>query len=77
MVRAAVSVLSNITEGFESQTQGAFNESLSRANASCDSVESQLSLALDRKYLTAAEYKRALRLAETCSKQLIKSISGM
>ena len=49
--RAAVSVMSNIAEGFESKTQAMFIEYLGRAKASAGELLAQLYLALDRNYL--------------------------
>ncbi|MGH2582605.1 MAG: four helix bundle protein [Anaerolineales bacterium] len=40
--RAAVSTMSNITEGFESQTQSKFLDYLGNAKASAGEVRSQL-----------------------------------
>jgi four helix bundle protein len=50
--RAAVSVMGNIAEGFESHTQALFIDFLGRAKGSAGEVRSQLYLALDRHYLT-------------------------
>jgi four helix bundle protein len=74
MRRAAVSIMSNIAEGFESRTQALFIEFLGRAKASSGELRSQLYIALDRKYLTQEEFNRAFDLAETCSKQLARLI---
>jgi len=45
--RAAVSVMSNIAEGFESRTQAQFLEYLGRSKASAGEVRCQLYVALD------------------------------
>ena len=50
--RAAVSILSNIAEGFERGGDKEFSQFLSLAKASCGEVRSQLYVALDQKYLT-------------------------
>ena len=68
--RAAVSIMSNIAEGFESRTQGLFIDYLGRAKGSAGELRSQLYIALDRKYLTQASFNMAFSLAESCSKQL-------
>jgi four helix bundle protein len=68
--RAAVSVMSNIAEGFESQTQSLFIHLLGRAKGSAGEVRSQLYIALDRKYISEAEFKTAFRLTEICSRQI-------
>jgi four helix bundle protein len=72
MRRAAVSVMSNIAEGFESRTQAMFVEYLGRAKASAGELRAQLYLALDRNYITEAQMKSARELAETCSGQMVK-----
>lgn len=74
MRRTAVSVMSDIAEGFESRTQVLFVEFLGRANASWGEFRSQLYIALDRKYLAQDEFEVAFGLAETCSKQLTRLI---
>lgn len=68
--RASVSVLSNISEGFESQTQALFITYLGRAKASAGEVRCQLYIALDLGYITEDEFKSTSRLAEDCSRQL-------
>ena len=45
--RAAVSVMSNIVEGFESQTRSKFMDYLGHAKASAGEVRPQLYVALD------------------------------
>jgi four helix bundle protein len=72
--RAAVSVVSNIAEGFESQTQSTFIDYLGRAKASAGEVRTQLYLALDLEYLTPTEFGEACDLAVACSKQLTRFI---
>ncbi len=70
MRRAAVSIMSNVAEGFESRTQGLFAEFLGRAKGSSGELRAQLYIALDRSYASAEQFDTALRLAETYSKQL-------
>lgn len=48
MRRAAVSVMSNIAEGFESRTAKLFIDYLGRAKASAGEVRAQLYIASDR-----------------------------
>ncbi len=72
--RAAVSVVSNIAEGFESQTQNTFIDYLGRAKASAGVVRAQLYLALDLEYVTEPEFADAYDLVLVCSKQLTRFI---
>src|SRR5690348_13318326 len=58
--RAAVSVMSNIAEGFERSRPGEFHQFLYTAKASCAEVRSQLYLALDIGYLNQQEFDRLL-----------------
>lgn len=71
--RAAVSVMSNIAEGFERTGKGDFPHFLSIAKASCAEVRCQLSVALDVGYLAESEFGRLLALAEEVS----RVISGL
>lgn len=70
MRRAAVSVMSNIAEGFESRTQALFIDFLGRAKGSAGEVRAQLYLALDQLYLSQAEFDETCRLVSLCSRQL-------
>ena len=54
--RAAVSVLSNIAEGFERGSNTEFVQFLYIAKGSCGEVRAQLAIALDQGYLTEAEH---------------------
>ncbi|MGE5249152.1 MAG: four helix bundle protein [Bacteroidota bacterium] len=74
MRRAAVSVMSNIAEGFESQTQLTFVQFLGRAKASAGELRAQLYVAFEQKYLTDEQFQSAYGLAEICSKQLARLI---
>jgi four helix bundle protein len=72
--RAAVSIVSNIAEGFESQTQATFIDYLGRAKASAGEVRAQLYLAMDLEYLNQNEFDEAYSLVVICSKQLVRFI---
>jgi len=74
MRRAAVSIMSNIAEGFESQTQVLFIQYLSHAKGSAGELRAQLYVALEQRYITIDEFKSAISLAELCSKQLARFI---
>lgn len=70
MRRAAVSIMSNIAEGFESQTQATFIKYLAHAKGSAGELRAQLYIARDQNYLTNDEFSVLFSLAEICSKQL-------
>src|ERR671925_21512 len=62
--RAAVSIMSNIAEGFERGGRGEFQQFLSVAKASCAELRSQLYVALDVGYLDQTEFDKLLAQAE-------------
>ncbi|GIV99697.1 MAG: hypothetical protein KatS3mg058_1101 [Roseiflexus sp.] len=66
--RAAVSIMSNIAEGFESRTQSLSIERLGRAKASCGEVRSQLYLAYNRQYVSGEVFEQTLAQAESASR---------
>jgi four helix bundle protein len=74
MRRAAVSVMSSIAEGFESQTQVIFIQYLNRAKGSAGELRAQLYIALEQEYITENEFNAAYSLAELGSKQLSRFI---
>jgi four helix bundle protein len=58
--RAAVSVLSNIAEGFERDGNKEFLQFLSLAKGSCGEVRAQLYVALDQAYITDTEFRELI-----------------
>ena len=56
MWRAAGSVMDNIAEGFDSETNPEFVRFLRYAKRSCTEVQSELYVALDQQYITNAEF---------------------
>jgi four helix bundle protein len=62
--RAAVSIMSNIAEGFERGGRGEFHQFLSTAKASCAEVRSQLYVALDVGYLGRTMFDRLMEQGE-------------
>ena len=54
--RAAISIPSNIAEGFERDGNREFYQFLSLAKGSCGEVRTQLYLALDEAYLTTSQF---------------------
>lgn len=69
---AAVSIMSNIAEGFESRTQFMFVEYLGRARASAGELRAQLYVISDQGYCTPEDFREAFKLTETCSRQLYR-----
>ncbi len=70
--RAAVSVMSNIAEGFESRTQAQFLEYLGRAKASAGEVRCQLYAAADLEYISQEQFEKVFDLADKSSRQLAR-----
>jgi len=62
--RAAVSIMSNIAEGFERGGRGEFHQFLSTAKASCAEVRSQLYVALDAGYFSQDTFDQLIQKAE-------------
>ena len=58
--RAAVSIMSNIAEGFERGRASEFHQFLSIAKGSCAELRSQLYVALDANYLTSERFERLM-----------------
>jgi four helix bundle protein len=61
--RAAVSIMSNIAEGFERAGRAEFHQFLVIAKGSCAEVRSQLYVALDVGYISKAEFDHVQELA--------------
>jgi four helix bundle protein len=72
--RAAVSIMSNIAEGFESRTQSIFVDDLGHARASAGEVRAQLYVASDPDYLSDPEFEVTDDLADKASRQLFRLI---
>jgi len=73
--RASVSIMSNISEGFESQTQAQFIRYLGIAKASAGEVRSQLHVSRDLEYITQEQFVKAFAIAEKASRQTARFIS--
>ena len=65
--RAAVSILSNIAEGFERGGDKEFLRFLAIAKGSCGELRAQLYVALDQKYLEEEDFKLLVRDAREIS----------
>jgi four helix bundle protein len=70
--RASISVISNISEGFERQSTLEFIRFLYYAKASAGEARAQIYVASDLEYINETEYKTLISEAEKIS----KSISG-
>jgi four helix bundle protein len=68
--RASISVMSNIAEGFEHETQAQFITYLGRAKGSAGEIRCQLYISLDLEYISKEEFKEINQLSLECSKQL-------
>jgi len=67
---SAISVMSNIAEGFDSSTSGEFIRFLGYARRSATELQSQLYIALDQGYISQEEFQRIYAQA-TKTKSLI------
>jgi len=75
--RAAVSVMSNIAEGFERGTRQEFLNYLFIAKGSCGEVRAQLYVALDAGYLTEERFKSLKFKVEECSRLISRFIQSL
>lgn len=70
--KAAVSVMSNIAEGFGRESNQDFMRFLSISKASANEVQSQLYVAFDQKYITADQFQQGYQLCD----ETIRTIGG-
>jgi four helix bundle protein len=75
MRRSAVSIMSNIAEGFESHTQGLFIRYLGHAKASAGEFRAQAYIALDVGHITQEQFDILYDLADKCSRQISRFMS--
>ena len=66
--RAAISIMSNIAEGFERGSPADFHRFLVIAKASCAEVRSQLYIAFDVGYLTEDDFNKLMDQASEASR---------
>jgi four helix bundle protein len=69
--RAAVSVMSNIAEGFERRSLNEFYQFLTVAKASCAELRSQLYVAFDCGYLSQTKFEELKDQAEEVARIII------
>jgi four helix bundle protein len=75
--RAAVSIMSNIAEGFERGTKQEFLNYLYIAKGSAGEVRAQLYVALDAGYLNVEMFKSLSSLAVECSRLVYRLTQGV
>ena len=68
--RAAISLLSNISEGFNRGGSKEFIQFLSIAKGSAAEVQAQLIIAYDQRYISEAEYQAARTLSTSAMNQI-------
>jgi len=68
--RAAVSIMSNIAEGFSRGTNVEFSQFLFIAKGSLSEVQSQLYVALDLAYITQDEFRQVYAKADQVAKMM-------
>lgn len=67
--------MSNIAEGFESQTQAQFIRCLGIAKASAGELRSQLYVSHDLEYISQEQFAMGFAMAEKASRQLARFIA--
>lgn len=75
--RAAVSIMSNIAEGYERGSPGDYARFLSIAKASCGEVRSQLYVALDVGYINESAFQHLSALSQEISRMLSALIKNV
>lgn len=72
--KAAISVMSNIAEGFERNADGQYVYFLNVAKGSVGELRSQLYVALDQAYVSETDFRSAFGLAEEISRMLFSLV---
>ena len=77
MKRAAISVPSNISEGYRRRSRKEYVHFLSISHGSCSELETQISLSYDLKFITKKEYEKVSSLETEVSKLLSRLIESL
>jgi four helix bundle protein len=72
--RSAISIMSNIAEGFESHTQPMFIKYLGQAKASAGELRSHAYVAYDLEYISGDELRDILETSEIISRQIFRFV---
>lgn len=72
--RAAVSIMNNIAEGYESGSDAKYTNFLKIAKGSCSEVRSMMYLCLDRNYCSKEQFEMVKEQSVLISQQLYKLI---
>ncbi|HLE53542.1 MAG TPA: four helix bundle protein [Anaerolineales bacterium] len=75
MRRASVSIMSNISEGFESRTTPLFLDFLGRAKGSAGELRAQTYVAFDVGYFDQTQFEEIFDLVDKCSRQISRFIT--
>ena len=75
--RAAVSVLSNIAEGYERGSDAEFGKFLAIAKGSAGEVRAQLYIARDRNYIEETDFSAAKDAATSLSRRIARFIAHL
>ena len=77
MQRAAVSIPSNIAEGYQRQSRKEYVQFLSIAYSSCGELETQILLSRDLGFMDETSFKKVISLQEEVAKLLFKLIESL
>ncbi|MCL2682738.1 MAG: four helix bundle protein [Bacteroidales bacterium] len=77
ILRASVSIMNNIAEGFERKSNNEFKQFLFVAKGSCGEVRSMIILANDLKKINQTQYTELFNLSEEISKMLSSLIKKL
>lgn len=77
ILRAALSIMNNIAEGYERKGEKQFSHFLYISKGSCGEVKSMLYLALELKYISDEQFQRLAASSTEISKMLVGLIKSM